>query len=543
MISLDMCPDPGVLAAYVEGQLSEAEVAATLGHIDHCAACRRELSALASAQTYGGGTTEEDELWWDVEATRANKIPFLAPGSLCGEYRIEGKIGEGGMGMVFAAVHPLIRKRTAIKVLNEDLCMEPGAVQRFVDEARVVNEIGHPNIVDIFAFGKMPNGRYYYVMEWLRGQTLRARVSRSPLGLEETCAVILPLVRALEAAHAKGVVHRDLKPDNVFLVDTGADEPIVKLLDFGVAKLVREEQRGHRTDSGALVGTPRYAAPEQARGLAIDHRVDIYALGAIAFELLAGRPPYTGNTDVDVIAKHMYEPVPRPAAHADVPADIDALVVAMLAKEPDRRPSLAEVAQVIARHPRRLSRPVPAASPRTTQVGAAPMPATPARPAPLPATPPTAITPATVIPATAATPAPAARALHRRWLAFAIGTAVLAAAITTIAIRWTADKVESVATPSAPAAAAPAVEPPAAPPIVEPIVAADAAVEPPPAAAAAPTTPSPVSRKKRRPAAHEGSASAPSSAPTATTPPATGSGSARLGDGLALPGTMPKKEP
>src|SRR5262245_59204042 len=204
-----------------------------------------------------------------------------------GEYRVERMIGSGGMGVVFAAVHPLIGKRAAIKILKKELCTDTGTLERFVDEARVVNQIGHQNIVDVFAFGEMPDGRSYFVMELLTGETLRARLSRGPMMLDEICAIVRPLARALEAAHAKQVIHRDLKPDNVFLVPVAEERPVVKLLDFGIAKLARNDHRLEKTATGAMVGTPQYIAPEQAKGYAIDHRVDIYSLGGMLFEMVA----------------------------------------------------------------------------------------------------------------------------------------------------------------------------------------------------------------------------------------------------------------
>jgi eukaryotic-like serine/threonine-protein kinase len=272
---------------------------------------------------------------------------FLEPGTQLGEYRVEGPIGEGGMGVVYAAVHPLIGKRAAIKVLKKELCRVAFNVERFVDEARVVNQIGHPNIVDVFAFGQTADGRSYFVMEWLRGESLRERAERSRLDLDEICDVVRPLARALEAAHEQGVIHRDLKPDNVFLVDVRGEAPLVKLLDFGIAKLAREEHRMERTATGAMVGTPQYIAPEQAKGYAIDHRVDVYSLGGIMFELLTGRPPFDADNAMEMVAKHLMEPAPRASAFTYVPPVLDDLVLAMLAKDPAARPSLADVASVL----------------------------------------------------------------------------------------------------------------------------------------------------------------------------------------------------
>ncbi len=303
-----------------------------------------------------GQAAPEDGLV-DDDVTRSTLAPAppprrtfeaLAAGELVGEYRIEGRIGEGGMGVVFAAVHPVIGKRAAIKVLRHELAQDPMAVARFIAEARVVNQIGHPNIVDIFAFGQLPDGNHYFVMEWLNGATLRDHIGRGPLGVAASCAIVRALARALEAAHDKGVVHRDLKPDNVVLVEIPGEPMQVKLLDFGIAKLAETEIRVERTASGAMIGTPQYIAPEQAKGHAVDHRADIYALGGVLFEMLTGRPPFLADNAMEMIAKHLMEPPPHPAAFAaDVPADLDAIVVAMLAKEPRGRPSLADLVRVL----------------------------------------------------------------------------------------------------------------------------------------------------------------------------------------------------
>jgi serine/threonine protein kinase len=284
-----------------------------------------------------------------AQAAQSPDDAYLEAGTMLGDYRVEGQIGEGGMGVVYAAVHPLIGKRAAVKVLKAELCRAAFNVERFIDEARIVNQIGHPNIVDVFAFGQTKDGRSYFVMEWLKGESLRMRAARGRLDLDEICDVIRPLARALEAAHEQGVIHRDLKPDNIYLIEMRGEAPRVKLLDFGIAKLAREEHRMERTATGAMVGTPQYIAPEQAKGYAIDARVDIYSLGGILFELLTGRPPFVADNAMEMVAKHLMEAVPRASTFADVPAELDDLVMRMLSKDPNGRPSLAEVAAVIER--------------------------------------------------------------------------------------------------------------------------------------------------------------------------------------------------
>jgi serine/threonine-protein kinase len=219
------------------------------------------------------------------------------------------------------------------------------AVERFVQEARSVNQIGHPNIVDIFAFGALRDGRSYFVMERLSGQTLRERMRAGRLPLVETLSILETITLALEAAHDCGVVHRDLKPDNVFLVEVKNDRPIVKLLDFGIAKLLGDDSTlTERTRTGNLLGTPGYISPEQARGYAVDHRTDIYALGAVAFELVTGQLPFPADNGADMIAKHLHAPPPSAAAvNRHVPPGLDKLITRLLAKEPENRPTLAQI--------------------------------------------------------------------------------------------------------------------------------------------------------------------------------------------------------
>ncbi|HTL31966.1 MAG TPA: serine/threonine-protein kinase, partial [Kofleriaceae bacterium] len=202
--------------------------------------------------------------------------PALAPGTMVGEYRIEQIVGEGGMGQVYGAVHPVIGKRAAIKVLLPEICRSAQMVERFVMEARAVNQIGHPNIVDVFAFGSLPDGRQYMVMEWLRGQSLSDRLRRGMMTIPEACDVLSAIAAALDAAHEKGIVHRDLKPHNVFLVEVRGQKPLTKLLDFGLVKLTDtgEDHRVERTRAGALLGTPAYMSPEQALGKGVDTRSD-----------------------------------------------------------------------------------------------------------------------------------------------------------------------------------------------------------------------------------------------------------------------------
>ncbi len=271
----------------------------------------------------------------------------LLAGTVVGEYRIEHKLGHGGMGTVYAAVHPVIDKRVAIKVLHHVLCANAEAVTRFVQEARAVNRIGHPNIVDVFGFGTTGDGRAFLAMELLTGESLATRIARGALPIDEACDILIEITHALEAAHHAGIVHRDLKPDNVFLTPNRDRRASIKLLDFGIAKLnVDGGMTGpvDATQPGQVVGTPQYIAPEQARGKPLDGSADVYALGVMAFELFANRPPFLSDDPVELIAKHITLEPPAPSDFcADVPELADHVVAAMLAKEPAGRPSVVAV--------------------------------------------------------------------------------------------------------------------------------------------------------------------------------------------------------
>jgi serine/threonine protein kinase len=283
-----------------------------------------------------------------VEARAASTSEDLAVGTPVGEYRIEGRIATGGMGTVYAAIHPVIGKRAAVKVISWELSQSPDAVERFWFEARSVNEIGHPNIVDIFGFGTLPDGRVYLIMEWLVGETLATRCRYEHLSVRESAHIIRTVARTLQTVHESGFVHRDLKPDNVFLVSRRSETRIawpyeVKLLDFGIAKLAAGDESSELTGPGVVVGTPRYLSPEQARGESVDGATDIYSLGVVAYELLVGDAPFAADNPVELMAKHIHErPAPMRLFRPEIPPALDALVLAMLAKDPRERPGLAE---------------------------------------------------------------------------------------------------------------------------------------------------------------------------------------------------------
>jgi len=268
----------------------------------------------------------------------------LPAGTAVGDYQIVEKVGEGGMGVVYSAIHPVIGKRAAVKVMNASLCADPVVVERFVREARAVNRIGHPNIVDIFTFGALPDGRSFLVMEWLAGKTLAERIEKGRVPSADAIEILLQVGEALDAAHEHAIVHRDLKPENIFIVEQRG-RSMVKLLDFGIAKLLRPD--GHApatTQEGAWLGTPLYMSPEQARGQPVTHAADIYSLGVSAYELFTGKLPFVAESSLDVIHMHLYNVPPSPKeAWPDIPDALSELLLAMMEKDAMQRPPLSKV--------------------------------------------------------------------------------------------------------------------------------------------------------------------------------------------------------
>jgi len=283
---------------------------------------------------------------------RPGSLVDLPPGSVVDDlYEIDRKLGAGAMGEVYAARHVRLGKKVAIKVIGPRLSQDAGAIERFAMEAQTLAQIQHPAIVAVDHVGELADGRAYFAMEFLRGRTLHERLQHGRLPLTEAIRVLDQMARGLEAAHAQGVVHRDLKPENTFLVDLAGEEPVVKLVDFGLVKLQADaDRRAERTQSGVAIGTPMYMSPEQARGTDVDHRTDIYALGAVAFELLLGQPMFPhARTTPEWYAAHLHESPPLPRSiWPEIPPQLDLVLFAMVAKDPAHRPTLAQVRAVLA---------------------------------------------------------------------------------------------------------------------------------------------------------------------------------------------------
>src|SRR5262245_2541375 len=275
----------------------------------------------------------------DVEApSRDRRDPYV--GSVIdGRYKVETILGEGGMGVVYRCSHTIIGKKLALKVLRADLARDGEVTERFLNEAKSASAIGNPHIIDISDFGQLPDGSTYFVMEFLTGQALTGAIQGGPMPEPRLLAVARQLGEALAAAHAAGIVHRDLKPDNIFLIERGSEKDFVKILDFGIAKVSSNE--GKLTRAGAVFGTPHYMSPEQAAGMQVDHRGDIYSLGIILYELAVGKTPFDADNFMGVLTQHMYKAPPSLRENAANPADVsdglEAIVAKCLAKRPELR--------------------------------------------------------------------------------------------------------------------------------------------------------------------------------------------------------------
>ena len=268
-----------------------------------------------------------DGHFWPTERSDSSKAvvgpnPLLAaaartdPDDLCGalladRYRLLRILGQGGMGYVYLAQHVGLDKPIAVKVLGTRWARQPEFRDRFLVEVKATSKVRHENVIEVTDFGETPNGSVFMAMELLRGEALSELIAREgPLPWPRAKGIALQVCRALHAAHDKGVLHRDVKPENCFRMKRGANKDFIKMLDFGLAKIFGDELDPHSslTRAGAIFGTPEYMSPEQARGKKCDGRTDVYAAGVLIYELVTGQVPFSGETFMDVLTKQCTEP-------------------------------------------------------------------------------------------------------------------------------------------------------------------------------------------------------------------------------------------
>ncbi|HVS82180.1 MAG TPA: serine/threonine-protein kinase [Pyrinomonadaceae bacterium] len=266
----------------------------------------------------------------------------IAAGTYLGRYEIRSKIGAGGMGEVYLARDTKLDRRVALKILPADVSSNQDRMRRFVQEAKAASALNHPNIITIYEIEQIDSVNFI-AAEFIDGETLRQRMKGVPIKLGEVLDVAAQIASALAAAHAAGIVHRDIKPENIMLRRDG----IVKVLDFGLAKLTAHESTNidteaatkFKTDAGMVMGTAIYMSPEQARGMPIDVRTDIFSLGIVLYEMVAGRLPFEGSTSSEVLASILSEKEPQPLARysREVPAELERIVSKALRKNRDQR--------------------------------------------------------------------------------------------------------------------------------------------------------------------------------------------------------------
>ncbi len=274
----------------------------------------------------------------------------LHAASRLGNYVIEDELGKGGMGRVYRARHALIRRPTAVKVMEAQAARSPEAMARFEREVQLSATLSHPNTITIYDFGRSEDATFYYVMEYLDGMDLQRMVEKfGPLSPERTVYILRQVCGSLAEAHARYIIHRDLKPSNIYLTERGGLHDFVKVLDFGLAKqMLSGPTDVQLTQVGSVFGTPLFMAPETAAEDHVDHRADQYSIGCVAYWMLTGRPPFVGSSPYDVIAKHIKVP-PRPPSEVSeivINKSLDDIVLKCLAKLPrDRFRDMGELAR------------------------------------------------------------------------------------------------------------------------------------------------------------------------------------------------------
>ncbi len=314
------CPTENELLEYASGRRRDLDA-----HVKGCSSCTALLGAAFSDPGLSPTAGGSDAL----------------VGARLGEYVVDERIGQGGMGIVYKGRQPIIGKTVAIKVIRPEIAAEdPDLVRRLLAEARAANAVGHHGIIDIFSFGETPQGQHYFVMEYLVGEPLSDVLARrGRLGQAEAITLLESFLGPLGSAHAAGVIHRDLKPSNLFLVHQPDGTRFVKLLDFGLAKL--PESGAPKTAPGVLLGTPEYMSPEQIRSsTVVGPRADLYSVGVIAFQMLTGKRPYAAKEASDVVSLVLETPAPRVSSlQPRVHPRFDELVFRLMKKRADDRPA------------------------------------------------------------------------------------------------------------------------------------------------------------------------------------------------------------
>ena len=348
------CPDENALAELVQGLLDDVIAAELEIHLDGCEECRRIVSSVGQSSYLAARRTRVDSgaaaqaagsqpsSTWSMGAAAELVVP--APGTvLAGKYRVDGVLGQGGMGVVLAATHLTLGKLVALKLMRPDLAVDKGAAQRFVREARAASLLRSEHIVRVIDLDTLPDGAPYIAMEYLEGEDLGALLARrGPIPAHEAATYILQVCEAIAEAHAAGIVHRDLKPANLFLTQR-ANTPCVKVLDFGVSKIIANSPLSDdvaSTDTKSLVGSPHYMAPEQLiSAKSVDPRTDVWALGCILYELVSGTSPFaSSNALAQVLASILRDnATPLVERCPDLAPGFVAIVERCLEKDPARR--------------------------------------------------------------------------------------------------------------------------------------------------------------------------------------------------------------
>jgi serine/threonine-protein kinase len=285
------------------------------------------LIILAVGTTYGAHTLSRLRR----QVTEARQL---------GQYRLKRRIGAGGMGEVYLAEHQLLKRPSAVKLIRSACADNPRAQERFEREVRLTATLSHPNTVEVYDYGRAEDGTYYYVMEYLRGLGLAELVEHhGPLPPARVVYLLRQVCGALREAHGTGLIHHDLKPSNIFAAWRGGVDDVAKLLDFGLVRPAATTGAAHLSGEGQILGTPLFMSPEQAMGARkLDERSDIYSLGAVAYYLLTGRPPFDGESGIGVMIAHARDPVVPPSrGRPDVPEDLERVVLRCLAKDPAER--------------------------------------------------------------------------------------------------------------------------------------------------------------------------------------------------------------